>query len=123
MLKTIILAMVVLSACTNINFDAGEYDRYITIKQLADNSVSMCGSPELLKNVIELKKYMDHQYLYAINRTSRPQLQNAAKNLKQLIDETYYRTKPGDQSITYCQYKLKHVSDSTDIIIKVLGGM
>ena len=66
---------------------------------------------------------MDHQYLYSSYRTGRPQISDASKNLKELVDGLYTRYQSGIPSIGYCQEKLKNVSNGTNIIIKVLGGM
>lgn len=123
MKKIVIMLVFLLSACTNINFDALEYDRYITIKENADNSILLCSSPDLLISISDLKKEMDHQYLYSVNRVYRPQVYSAAKNLKALVDGMYFRTKQGNPSVTYCEDKLHHVSGSADTMIKVLGRM
>lgn len=123
MKKLAIMLVLLLPACTNVAFDSLEYDRYITLKEITDNTAQLCGNSSITLTISTLKKSMDHQYLYSSNRVGRPQVADASKNLKELVDGLYTRYQSGIPSIGYCQEKLKNVSTGTDTIIKVLGGM
>jgi hypothetical protein len=121
--KLVIVLTILLSACTNVAFDSLEYDRYITIKEVADHTTTLCGDTNINIVIGSLKTSMDHQYVYSSYRTGRPQIADASKNLKDLVDGLYTRYQSGIPSIGYCQEKLKNVSTGTTLIIKVLGGM
>lgn len=110
-----------LSACYNITFDPLEYDRYVSIKQLADNAFSECGTPVVVSRINELKQSADHQYLYSSNRANRPHIAHASQELRDIVDGIYARYQTGIPSEVYCQEKLHNISDGTTKIIKELG--
>jgi len=119
----IITSIILLSACVNLQFDSMEYDHYVSIAEMADSAVLLCGSPQVIPEVNRIKEYMDHQYLYSSNRESRPQVSDASKNLKGIIDGLYARYQTGTPSKGYCQEKLRNVSLGSITIVRALGRL
>lgn len=126
MKKIIILSVLVLmTACYNIQFDSLEYDRYITIKEIADNAIQQCGTPVVIYDISNIKTSMDHQYLYSVNREARPQVASAAASLKELVDGLYnrYASSSEPPSIAYCQEKFKNISLGATTVVRTLGRL
>ena len=123
-MKSILIMLILcLPACVSLQFDSLEYDRYITIKEIADTSIQSCNEPTINDRVKELKLLMDHQYLYSFNREARPQVAEAATNLKDIVDKLYNRYKQGQPSVAYCQEKLNNVSLGATTVVRVLGRL
>ncbi len=120
---SILMLILSLSACYNLNFDSLEYDRYVTIKQQTDNIISLCGTDSITPKINDLKQSMDHQYLYSSNRQSRPQIATVANELKAMIDGLYTRYQSGTPSKVYCQEKLTNISTGTTAVLHELGRM
>lgn len=122
--KTIILlAALTLSGCVSLQFDSLEYDRYISIKETADNAILLCGDSAVLHEVKLLKQSTDHQFLYSSNRSSRPQVATAATNLKTIVDGLYNRYQNGTPTESYCREKLKNVSIGASTVVSTLGRL
>jgi len=119
----IIILALLLSACVNLQFDSLEYDRYISIKQLSDQGSLLCGEPEVIGVIKQLSQEVNHQYIYAVNREARPQVNEAATNLKVIVDGLYNRYKKETPSKTYCREKFKNISLGVDTIIRTLGRL
>lgn len=117
----ILLVILVLPACYNISFDSLEYDRYITIKELADHAATNCADDIALFQISSLKQTMDHQYLYSSNRAGRPRVASATRSLKEIVDGLYESYQQGTPSVLFCQQKTANISSGADIIIKELG--
>lgn len=120
---SIILTALLLSACVNLSFDSFEYDQYIRIEEIADSAMLLCGTPEVNKEITSLKKLMDHQYIYATNREARPQVAEATRNLKSIVDSLYARYQKETPSKGYCQEKLRNVSLGSSTVIRALGRL
>lgn len=120
---SILMLIISLSACYNLNFDALEYDRYVTIKQQTDNLILLCGTDSIPLKINDLKQSMDHQYLYSYNRQNRPQIATAANELKAMVDGLQLRYQIGTPSKVYCQEKLEDISIGTTAVIHELGRM
>lgn len=124
MKKILIISSILLTACVNLQFDSLEYDHYINIKEIADSASILCGNPAIQKDIDLLKQVTDHQYVYSTNREARPQVADAAKNLKEIVDTLYARyQQPQVPSKGYCQEKLKNVSLGAITVVRALGRL
>ncbi|MGZ8924333.1 MAG: hypothetical protein ACXW2E_00485 [Nitrososphaeraceae archaeon] len=120
-MKLVIVLSLFLFSCANIQFDSLEYDRYITIKEIVDSD-SMCSSVVVDQQLLRVKQLVDHQVLYASNRTDRVKITEATNNLKVMVDKLYSRYEQSNKpSLVYCQEKLKNISIGASVIIQVLG--
>lgn len=125
-MSIVIVLMMMLSACFSLQFDSLEYDRYVSIKEIADNTISYCEKDgTYVRNQVSLlKATMDHQFLYSINREARPYVAEAAQNLKGIVDGLYVRyQKDTIPSVGYCQEKLKNVSLGATTVVRTLGRL
>lgn len=125
-ISIVILFVMMLPACVSFRFDSLEYDRYISIKELADNTAKNCEKDGIYvrSQVAVLKATMDHQFLYSVNREARPYVADAAQNLKGIVDGLYARYQQDTTpSVGYCQEKLKNVSIGATTIVRVLGRL
>ena len=122
----LLLLSLVVTACASFNFDSTEFNSYITIKEISDNSVKMCNTPTIIvTKVQELQRIMNHQFLYSSYRGARPaDFITASTNLKSMIDTMTSRydskTLP---STGYCEEKLKDISLGATTIVRVLGRL
>ncbi|MEM2159470.1 MAG: hypothetical protein QXN55_00795 [Candidatus Nitrosotenuis sp.] len=113
-----------LSGCFNLNFDNLEYDRFITIKQLAQRGEMYCGKSEAVAFATQLKEMMNHQEIYAENRGGRPSIKRATLELDKLVDELNTRfEKPTPPSEAYCKQKFADIRDGATDIVFALGKL
>ena len=117
----IVMLTILLSACYNIEFDSLEYDRYVFLKQTADNGIKSCGSTTVVSVINKLKQDTEHQFLYSFNRSDRPQIAEASAQLKDMVDRLYIQYQNKTPSLIYCQEKLINISTGTGKIIEQLG--
>jgi hypothetical protein len=121
----LILISLLLTACASFNFDSTEFNSFITVKEIADNSIKLCGSPAIIPKVQELQRVMDHQFLYSSYREARPDgFIMAATNLKSMIDIMNIRySGKSVPSVGYCEEKLKDISLGASTIARVVGRL
>ncbi len=119
-----IIPILFLTSCTNLNFDSGEFDRFLTIRELASTSISLCGTLEFESNLKIIKVSTDHQYNYSTLRVSRPQIAGATTSLKSMVDELYnrYQVTP-KPSVEYCKIKTNNIVIGSNIIAVELGKL
>jgi basic membrane lipoprotein Med (substrate-binding protein (PBP1-ABC) superfamily) len=113
-----------LSGCMNLNFDNLEYDRFITVKQLAQRGELFCGKDEASSFAKQLKEMMVHQSIYAENRGGRPNIKSATAELDKLVDELNVRfDKPTPPSEAYCKQKFADIRDGATDIVFAIGKL
>lgn len=125
MKKILILsAAVLLTACASLQFDALEYDRYITVQEIAQQAQSNCSDTYTIQGQVdELKIAMDHQFSYAQYREAKPQVAEAAKSLKEMIDALHKRYHSDIPTVGYCEEKLKNITLGAQTVARTLGRM
>ena len=120
----LISTAVLLTACASLQFDALEYDRYITVQELATNAQTNCSDTFTVQGQVDdLKTAMDHQFSYAQYRESKPQVAEAAKNLKEMIDALHKRYHSDIPTVGYCEEKLKNITLGAQTVARTLGRM
>lgn len=115
-----ILLIIFLVSCTNINFDGGEYGKYVQIQIESEKAMQSCGTPEATQKISYLTEEIHYQKIYAESRISRSLINLSSKHLEEMIVELNKKKNP---SKAYCEQKLKNIQEATEIMIKVLGAM
>jgi hypothetical protein len=121
--KIAIILLLSLAGCVTLTFDPVEYDRYITLKMVADAAVPECGTDKINTSIDELSALIFHQYVSTSNRSGREQITAATTEMASLIASLQLRYKQGTPSIGYCQEKLKNISTGATSIVQTLGKM
>lgn len=120
----IISVAVLLTACASLQFDALEYDRYITVQEIATQAQQNCADTYMVQGQVdELKSAMDHQFSYAQYRESKPQVAEAAKSLKEMVDALHKRYHTDVPTVGYCEEKLKNITLGAQTVARTLGRM
>lgn len=118
-------AVVMLAGCVSLSFDPKEYDGFVTMKILADEAVKDCGTPKVVDKVNSLQDLITHQTVYSRYRSSRQQITSATTEVYTMIGDLKIRYTDGEMkpSTTYCQEKLKNISQGITNILKTIGTM
>lgn len=121
----IIIPFIFLTGCINLTFDALEFDRYLSIGEIATVATSMCGTTEFPIILSKLKSDVDHQVSYSSHRGGcRPQVAKAANELKDIVDGLYDKYQTNTiPSVEYCKQKTTNISTGSEIIVKELGRL
>lgn len=118
------LVCIGLVGCASLAFDAGEFDRLVSMKIESDRAVMQCGTANAYKSINSLAEMAAHQYVYAQYRSNRQQIDKASTEVSSMIAELNDKYKNGGQpSATYCQVKLADISSGLQTMLKTMGGM
>lgn len=113
-----------LSGCISLQFDNLEYDRFVTIKELAVVGTTECGKPEVRLYIDKMTEIISHQNLYASNRTTRNDIRISTQELSEIIFGMSNRySTSGVPSVTYCKQKFDNISIGTSTIMSTLGKL
>lgn len=114
-----------LVGCINLTFDALEFDRYLTIREIAVKANTACDTPDFPLYLGMLKSEVDHQVTYSNYRSGgRPNISSAATELKTIVDGLYDKYKATEEpSAEYCRQKTNNISTGAEIIVKELGKL
>ena len=125
MKKSIILSVaIILTACVGLQFDNLEFDRFITMKEIAQQGVLTCGKPEVKAYVTRMTEIMRHQNLYSMNRPTRNDIRIATQKLTDIIETMNSRySRSSTPSIAYCQQKFENISSGSSTIISTIGKL
>ena len=120
----ILTTSILLTACVSLEFDNLEYDRFVTMKQLAQVGTSECGTPGVKLYVDKLTEDIAHQNLYAANRTSRNDIRISTQEVAGMISGLSKRySEPTAPSVTYCKQKFDNISIGISTILSTLGKL
>lgn len=121
----IIMILLMLSGCFNLNFDSLEYDRYIGIYESTSVPDVVCKDRNtMIKKSHELNEMVNRQFTYTKHRVNRQFITNAAANLKVMVDNFQeYVINHEDVSTYYCEEKIKNINDGAINIIDALGNL
>lgn len=122
MKRLLILGAVLLSGCSSITFDGGQFDRYITLTETSRSAISLCGKPQIIDKVALLEAQISHINLYASYRKASPEVMIASQKLHTMITEFSASFETSQPSKTYCEEKIKNISDSANLISGTLGA-
>jgi hypothetical protein len=113
-----------LTCCANLNFDGGEYDRFIVMKMTSDRAARNCGTPEVSQGIKVLSDLAVHQYVYSHYRSRRDQVSKVSTEVSSMIEELSAKYEQSSKPSTeYCKVKLADISSGLHVILKTLGGM
>ena len=121
MRNILMIISALLVSCASLTFDAGEFDRFTSMKHMSDSLISECGTPSINKSVDELYIITEHQFEYTAHRPGRAQITKATADV--FIMTASLKQHVGEYSKIYCQEKLKNISAGTAIIIHTIGDM
>lgn len=118
------IILLTLTACVSLQFDPLEFDRFVTMKELAQEGYMLCGKPGVDQKADQLTSLVRHQNLYAASRTTRNDIRIATQNLTNIIEGLDRRyDDPNPPSITYCREKFDNISNATSIIMSTMGKL
>jgi outer membrane murein-binding lipoprotein Lpp len=121
----IMLVSLLLAGCTSLVFDSTEYDRYIGLIERTQKISLTCSQPADVKfQVSVLKDDVAHMNNYAMYRDSRKEIKNSTNQLFLLVEEMntrYEQLIP--PSKTYCEQKLRIISDAAKTVSFTLGKL
>lgn len=122
---TLIVASILLTSCATLNFDGNEFNSYITIKEISESSIGLCGTPAVKTQVQDLRRIMNHQLLYITYREGSDTLfAHSASALNVVIaglaDRYDGKITP---STVYCEEKLKNIALGATQLARILGRL
>jgi hypothetical protein len=122
---TLIVSSILLTSCAKLNFDGNEFNSYLTIKEISENSIRLCGTPAVKTQVQDLQRIMNRQLLYITYREVRATpFIHSAREMKTVIDRLAARyNSKGEPSTAYCQEKLKNVALGATQLARELGRL
>jgi hypothetical protein len=123
MKKLIPIAALLLASCVNLNYDAGEYDRFVTINIAASKALSSCGTDEITPYITQMEAVAEHQKVYAEYRKARPEIAEASSSMYNMIRRFSSMYKDGTPSDIYCRLKLANINISSARMLSTLGEM
>jgi hypothetical protein len=127
-MKKLYIALLLLATsvgCSNIKFDGLQYDRFVTIYEVAVDLQSKCGDPSAVrKDTQSIRQYVHHMATYAEFRSNSPEIQRSSKALLSMVQEFSDKYAEGmtPPSVPYCTEKLKNIADGSRLIASTLGA-
>jgi hypothetical protein len=122
MKKFIILSTIFLTACTNLSFDANEYDRLVSINILSLEIRSRCNS-DISNYLTELDKLTYHQATYSTYRLNRDEIKNSSRELQSIVNRFKTSYKYSKQGQTFCEEKMLNIINISEIILNSIGSL
>lgn len=117
--------LILLASCSRIAFDGLQYDRFVTIHEVALDLQTKCNNPEAIrKDTQNIKNYVQHMVKYAEFRTNSPEIQRSANALLSMVQEFSEKYAEGTTppSVPYCTEKLNNIADGSRLIAATLGA-
>jgi len=120
----ILLLPLLLVSCVNLNFDSGEYDRYISIKEQILIVHTSCGTPNVVNNLEKLHTMLEHQLQYSTHRVQNTYFAKSTSIINNMVIDMQSRYKHKvSASIGYCKLKTNDMLVGTSIIIQEMGKL
>lgn len=118
-----IIAVVILSACSQVQFDPVEYDRLVYINRNAEVGRTQCGTKDVVTTITIIGELIEQQDIYAAHRPNRSWLSRSSHRLSDTFDGLKKRYKDKSPSATYCQEKFEMISNETMTMINGEGKL
>jgi hypothetical protein len=122
----ILLAMImfILSGCASLNYDAGQYDRIVSILNLSESSIKLCNRADKIRpRINEISELASHQVQYSKYRATREKEYLASVELAAMASELKIKYDSANPSVNYCSIKLQHIREGAILMLKTLGAM
>lgn len=121
----ILLILLSLTSCSRLTFDALEFDRFISLSEVASHLSKQCSEPEVIRvkssQMLEAVAHMDN---YGQHRGTSPEILKSVTILHSMVSELKVRYEGNRQpSLIYCQEKLKTISITSSVISDTLGRL
>lgn len=111
--------------CSRITFDGLQYDRFVTIYEVASDLQTKCSDPSAIrKDTQSIKNYVKHMATYAEFRSNSPEIQRSSKALLEMVQEFSDKYVDGatPPSVPYCTEKMNNIASGAKLIASTLGA-
>jgi len=119
------LALMMSTGCSRITFDGLQYDRFVTIYEVASDLQTKCADPSAIrKDTQSIKQYVQHMATYAEFRSNSPEIQRSSKALLDMVREFSDKYTEGSTppSVPYCTEKMNNIASGAKLIASTLGA-
>lgn len=119
------LALLTDAGCSRITFDGLQYDRFVTIYEVATDLQTKCSDPiAIRKDTQSIKNYVKHMATYAEFRSNSPEIQRSSKALLDMVQEFSDKYVDGvtPPSVPYCTEKMNNIASGAKLIAATLGA-
>lgn len=115
--------LLVLAGCSNITFDAMNYDRVLTLHEITASLKEQCDNPKIIRDQIPvIVSKANHLALYSKLRTGGPEVASSTETVASMVTEFASHYKDADPSLGYCKTKLDAISVASYAIASTLGA-
>jgi hypothetical protein len=105
-----------------LTFDPIEFDRVLTIRDVAQVGIDHCGDPSVITFITNLTDVSRRQAEYSKYRSARPEVAAASARLNAIIEGLGRRYRSRDEpSAVYCRQKFENVINGTHMMLDALG--
>lgn len=119
MKKLVLMLVLLLSGCTNIQFLEGEYKSYVETKIEVEMLEPSCGELQNKEVIDKVYVKMYESYLYTHYLKNREDLKKATTDALVILKELKERKK---FSIAYCTEKAKLLNSAIESILIIEGA-